>query len=442
MKNELIKISETKAGFPKPTIIIDSQSQPALIGQEVEQRYYRMYLMGGKGDLVMTNYSIDQDYLFYLGNCLKLDLPRFIKIPYLEQGTLSGDILDNNDVIRYINAKVGQGYRVQFFGLTDKEVKLAKELDNPTYVKNLDGVLSLGTKNGFRAFCMKQHIPMPNGAVCNSSAEVMQAMIEINREVVIKASEGTGGAEMGSNISLNITSLSEDDSLQIIASQLEKLNPNQPPYVVEEKIKKAGEASLHIMLAEDGSVVIKPTVFGQLAHDGSYVGGFNPNGFGEDMNSFIYKIANKKIVPALQDQGLTGFHCMDFLYDAQGKIYFIEDNTRPGALDFINHFVDHVMKKNQPGINYAWHHYQVPLAEIIETKTTSFEEIQKALGDLLDPKRDGGFVLVSNPDVLKYGYSLHLTGVGYGENENSVKAEKLHLLAVEKIKQYYGYKIN
>lgn len=438
LKDLVEKLSPLKNGwgFPNPTILIDSQSSPALKGIEPEQRYYRLYLMGKSEDVVVVDYPIDQTYLNYLKKDLKLSLPAFIQIQNVGGQTLSENILAQEGVVDNLKKLVAAGYKMQFFNLNGDEIDLAKSLANPSYIKDLDLTSHLGTKVGFREFCIANGIPMPKGQVCNSEEEAEKAVAALKSDVVIKSSKGTGGKELGSNQVISYFDYLKDKT--IIRGAVNHLTPSEPPYVVEQKLELP-EASLHIFIDDDGKVIVKPVAFGQFAHDQSYNGGHYPNDFPEALNEKILKLANSFIVPALQKIGATGFHCMDFLYDkTKGDVFFIEDNTRPGALDFIHHFVTRVVEANFKDAKYSWYHKLLSLKEL-GVKSINFSEIYEAIGDLLNPAL-GGFALISNPDVLPYGYDLHLTAVVTGKDSSQEEAKKVYKSIVDELKSHYGNK--
>lgn len=433
---EKLSTKEGSWGLPKPTILIDSQSSPALKGIEVEQRYYRLYLMGKSQDVVVVDYPVDQEYLEYHKNVLHLPVPNFLQIQNVGGQTLSENILMQDAVVKKMKDLVEAGYMVQFFNLNGDELNLAQTLSNPTYIVNLEATTHLGTKDGFREFCMKNGIPMPKGFICDSEEAVKQAIAEIKSDVIIKSSKGTGGKELGSNAVLTVADFEGNPSA--ISEAIASLTPQEPPYVVEAKLDLP-EASLHIFIDDEGEVVIKPVTFGQLAHEQSYNGGYYPNDFPKDMNDKIIGLANSAIVPALKRMGATGFHCMDFLYDkSKGEIYFIEDNTRPGALDFVHHFVAKVVDSNFPGATFSWYHKIVPLSEL-GIESASFAQVYDLIEDYLQPGPEG-FAVLSNPDVLPYGYGLHLSAVSMGPNQSQAEAERIHELIVNKLKSYYGHK--
>ena len=157
-----------------------------------------------------------------------------------------------------------------------------------------------------------------------------------------------------------------------------------------------------------------------------------PNGLDSEFEGKILKLAQEKIVPALQEEGLTGFHCFDFMYDEnKHEFAFIEDNTRPGALDFINHFVARVIEANGLNEDYSYFSKNTSLGSL-NIDSTNFGEIKNILGDHLDPnsqisKEMGVFALVSNPDVLPLGGDLILTVVSTeGGEEGTKKAEAVY----------------
>jgi hypothetical protein len=453
------KTESQKWGFPQNTLITDSQSAAPLRNKISEQVFYRMFLMGKPSDIALVNYPIDSTYLGYLNNTLKVPIPEIVQIPNTGSGFLTGDILQQPETLKTLHGLIHQkNFKIQFFNLTPDEVVLAKVLSNPThvmsaeeatqgetlpnptYIKNLEVGEYLGTKTGFREFCEANSIQMPPGKICQNFEHVVGTIAEDLKGsgVVIKSFSGTGGAELGSNVQISADELAKHagDIDQFLSEKMTHLSPSEPPYVVEQKLELP-EASLHIFLDDKGNTVIEPVVFGQFAHEGSYVGGHHPNGFTHEFNKKIKKLAKKTIIPALKKIGATGMHCMDFLYDEKtNEFYFIEDNTRPGALDFISHFVNKVASTHKLE-NPAWYHYNLPIKQITQNNNVTFEEIMAVLGDSLTP--GDSFVLVSNPNVLPYGGDLHLTGVTTGGDSSPEAAKQAYMNAVEKLKAYYKF---
>ncbi|MCX6732474.1 MAG: hypothetical protein NTV98_02950 [Candidatus Roizmanbacteria bacterium] len=424
-------------GFPKPTLLIDSQSAPKLIGDDIEQQYYRLAVaMGLPNDIALVNYPINQGYLDYTQKTLGIPLPQIIPIENKGKGTITRDILDQPEVMAQLQDLVGQGYKMQFFNFLEYEVTLAQQFnENPTYATNLGEYLKLGTKTGFREFCIKHGVPMPQGAVCNNIAEMEQAITEIGSDFFIKSDEGTGGAELGSNVDIAYEQYIASDKPNYLKEKMAQLVPAEWPFDVQKKLENVMEGSLHIFLNDDGTAFIDPVVFGQFAHEGSYKGGHFPNRLPHGFNGKMMQIA-QKITGALAEEGATGMHCMDCLFNPKTQeISFIEDNTRPGALDFIHHFVLKIADANKLK-NPHWYHYMLPIKEIAG-RAVPFEEVQSILGDQLVP--GDSFVAISNPNVLSFGYDLHLTGISGGENGSSDGALIAYQNAVEKLKNHFGY---
>ena len=434
-----------------PTVFVDAQPALSMKGIDAEQRFVRAILMAREDDVVLLNYQMDPLFIQYLAGLFGDNMPTITQLAHSGDNTLTEDILTNSDNFAKAQAALKDRH-VQYFIQMDKEVELAEKLDNTnegetsTYSKDIRGTEKLGSKAGFREFCQKYKVPMPAGAIIGSDnpAEIQQIIRQVQEEVrgkvMLKAGApgATGGEEMHSNTTVTEADLQDVDA---VVQLLQRVSPAQPPYVVEEKIKtpegctKPPEGSLHIFIDNDGNVVIPPTLYGQISEYNTYVGGYAPIDdvtMPEAMRKKIIDFANTTIVPALKAEGLTGFHCMDFLFDPQTRDFrFIEDNTRPGALDFIAHFADRVSDTFHPREPYAWMHHTLDIAGILRSQhiigenekfVTTFEEVQAIVGTDLDP-RSGEFALLSVPDVLPFSYALHLTTVSTGE-ESSVEMAK------------------
>lgn len=434
MSEQLGPSKEITWGLPKPTVLFDAQSAPPLLGIPAEQVYTRMPLMGGPKDIAFVNYHYDQRYYLYLQTVLGLELPQFHAVEPQGRGSLTLDVLSQPHEMQFLRALAEANFSMQFFNLTQAEVELARQIGNPTYIANLESTLHLGSKTGFKQFCFDNGIPTPRGAICHSKAEVIAEIKNLNSPSIVKADLGTGGEELGSNVIVTVDDIQNGTGNAHLEALLHRLNPSEPPYVVEQ-ILKLPEASLHFFLGSDGQIIYKPDVYGQLAHDNSYVGGYYPNNFNKHLMHYLTNLAHSNIIPALKKSGTTGFHCMDFLYDpSTSEVFFIEDNTRPGALDFIAHLTSRIAEKNKIK-KHAWHHQQLPLKNIGLTNTTA-EKILFALSDMIVPQVNGGFVAISNPDVLPFGYGLHLTALSTGDTASTDNAKIVWDLAVQRLKQY------
>ncbi|MBD3363316.1 hypothetical protein GF362_06385 [Candidatus Dojkabacteria bacterium] len=446
MEKEPIK-EKLKYGFPNKTLIIDSQTAPPLRGVDVEQVYKRMYLMGQPEDICFyeEHLPIDVDYLKYLQKTLNVDIPEFISVPDGGTGTLPGDMLVDPRSIDFLQSKILEGYNIQFFNISeDLEVPLVNLVGNSTYCQDFEKVMNLGTKTGFRQFCEKYQVPVPYGKVCENIDDIVDIIMNLDmKSIMLKSRSGTAGGELGSNIVVEeqeIGQYSSNGTLdELIQLKIQGLCPSEFPLVAEQKLNLPSEGSIHIFIDQNGDVIYKPTIFGQIAEAGSYKGGFYPNNIDRAFEYIILEFADQTLVPALQSEGLTGFHCFDFLYDECTQDFaLIEDNTRPGALDFINHFVQKVIESNGFGDEFTWYTKNISL-EKLGMETTNFAHIREVLGDYIDPhseltKKIGAFGLVSNPDVLRYGGDLNLTVVVLEDSEDSIsKARDLYNQLVEKI---------
>ena len=444
-------LEQLKWGFPKPTIVVESASAAAFKGIEEKQYYRRMYLMCGKDDIYVVNkkYPIDSDYSAYLKNVLGVELPTFLELEFPSpQSSLTTSMIADHyhngngkeNTYDLIDLFIASGCKLQFFEVTQDEVEFANHFGNPTYSKNLSNYFNIGTKPGFKSFCFENNIPTPSGSVCHDIDELLTVASEIGPELIIKASEGTGGEDFGSNVSIHVPEDLNGKNLKtIIEKKLLLLKPNTFPIIVEKKLQLP-EGSLHFFINESGQIIFEPTVFNQIAKNYSYVGGFYPNHLPQEVVTLANIIAQENIIPALIEIGATGFHCLDFLYDEKTNlIFFIEDNTRPGALDIVDHFVKNVISANNLGYQYSWFHLLVPLSELGITGGVSFGELEKIIKDPMIPGQN--FVLISSPDILPFGFSLLLTGISCGKDASIQQAKTIHQLAVNKLKNYYGKKL-
>lgn len=413
-------VERKKWGFQIPTCFIDTQSAPALAGVEPEQKYMRAFLMAGQGDLVVTDFPLNQEYVGgYLGGVLKLDLPQFMVIPDFDQPTLSNNLLKHPESIKAINQWLTRtGGQLLYFNITQKEIYLTDALGNPKLVcGNIKEVINLGTKTGFKRLCQELGLPTPKGGVCFSvdgTVNLAQEIIGNGGAGFIKAKEGTGGTDLQSNVLFSASELGKSglDIERYIRGKLEKFGGLLGDEWVVEEMVEGRDGSIHFYIDPcDG--FSEHLVLGALSHDNSYVGGYYPYQM-TPIEFSLMALAESRLMPEFQKRGVTGFHCFDF----KGE-YFLEDNVRPGALDFINQFVARIAEKHFFGYPYSWYHCHVPIP-----KPTNFETVFSLLSSRLSPLHlhDGCFAAVSNVEILPYGRALDLTAVSVGENCSVEKA--------------------
>lgn len=408
--------SEGSTFFDGPTVLIDSQSATALAGIPAEQAYMRLFLLGQQKDLFVTNVPIDPDYIDYLIQILGLETPEILNINPSGGSSVTEDILNNPQILQKIKEwlEIHNG-QVQFFNVTPFEAKLMARLRKfPATCGNLEKAIDVGSKPGFRKLCKSLGVPVPRGYSCTTLGETVEAFYNLKAMCLIKACDGTGGTELQSNV---VASPEEcEESGQTVETYIQRKlesfgNLLGDEWVVEEYIHDGREGSVHVYIPEDGSDCT-PYILGALTKNNSYVGGFFPYTY-DDSDNFLLKSARDLLIPALKELGVLGFHCFDF----RGS-YFLEDNVRPGALDFIHGFIQRIRQQHFPNKQYAWYHCHVPITK----EKTSFSQVRKLLDPYMDPTLSN-FVVVTNPQVLPHGRDIDITCVATGDNASVAVAQ-------------------
>jgi len=407
-------------GFTVPTCFIDTQSAPALVGIEPEQKYMRAFLMAGRGDLVVTDFPLNQKYVFnYLGGILELELPQFLVVPDLSKQTVSDNLLGHPESLAKIDSwlkeKAGQ---LLFFNVTQRESRLAEALGNPKIVcGNVEGAIHMGSKTGFKKLCQELELPTPFGSVCfnvDDTTAMVEEIMRRGKNGFIKIKEGTGGTDLQSNVLFSASEMEQlgMDKRQYVCSKLTSFGKLLGDEWVVEEMVEGKDGSIHYYIDPDDGWA-EPLVLGAISRDNSYVGGYFPyNASPQELE--LVSLAGEKLIPLLKSMNVTGFHCFDF----KGG-YFLEDNVRPGALDFVHQFVVRIAERHFPGLPYSWYHCHVPIP-----RPMRFEDIFSLLGNRLIPiSHDGCFGAVSNVEVLPYGRALDLTAISIGEGCSVEKAQ-------------------
>lgn len=423
---------EREWAFRQPTVLIESQSAPALRGVASEQVYMRAFPLARSADLVVTDFHLNKEYVEkYLKRVLGFDMPKFLVTPNQGQACLSEHIMTNPETLDSIKkwgkAQTGD-VKVQFFNITDSEENLLRSLDFGSTNGNIESAIILGSKPGFRRFCEAAGVPIPAGEICKDTATSLVAIKRLFNEgknVLIKSEYGTGGAVLKSNVLLTKEELNASFGGELEKYVSEKLSSFGDILGEEWEIEEfvdGEEGSVHVYI-KDANSFEKAFVLGQTSEDNSYVGGYFPIFPNKEIKGMI-KLVEEKIVPRYQKFGVYGYHCFDFKGDK-----FLEDNTRQGALDFIDGTVKRIIDLHFPKEPYSWWHKHVSIS-----KPTNFEQVWNVLGQKLDPKKslNGCFGVVTNPEVLPFGGSLDLTVVSVGAS-GSLEAAKSYFKELEQI---------
>jgi len=427
ISTEILKQTEKqKWGYRQPVILVESQSAPVLFGDSAEQAYMRGCNIAGRGDLVVTDFPLNRLYVEeYLGGILGFDLPEYLVVDRVGAGCLSDNLLDprNQKSLKKMEqfwlAK-GKLPKLQFFNVTEHELSLMRTLKIGATCGSPKMAIEVGSKPGFRRLCESLGIPMPRGVICHSLEETIEAVSSLladGKEVMIKTENGTGGTDLKSNVVIRRAG-EVSEKLADFDGFLGK------EWVVEEKVE-GDDGSIHVFI-QDGQTAEKSFVLGAISSDNSYVGGYFPFEPSEEQVRMM-ELVDEVLVPQLQELGVFGHHCLDF----KGGC-FLEDNVRPGALDFIHGMVIRIAEKHFEGKPYAYWHCHVSTSE-----PTDFNRVYRVLSEYLDPQKaqDGCMAMVSNQEVLPFGRSLDLTTISFGDDASVERAKAFFDMLSEVVKE-------
>ncbi len=409
-------------GFDRPTCVIDSQSGPGLIGDPAEQSYMRAFLMAGEDDLVLTDFQLNQTYINgYLKETLGLAIPNFWVVNHQDLETLTDHLISDKDALSEVRQwLVTRRSQVQFFEVTKKEATLLDRLGRPKATcGSVEAAAEVGSKTGFRRLCQELGVLHPPGFICCSLDDTVRAvdkLMRVGRQGLIKVNLGTGGYELKSNNMFSEKDWRESglDLNDYVKEKLAYFNHLLGEEWVVEQYVGGALGSVHVYIKNENEATT-PVAFGQDCENDSYVGGYLP--CHSEEAEIMEKVVEQKLVPALQERGIFGFVCFDY----RGN-WFLECNARPGALDFIDHFVTRVAQQHQVPSPFAWYHAHTSLP----VDSITFEEMFRKLDDDLRPEvgTSGNVPLITNPEVLPWGRSLDLTVVNYGPGASVDKAKQ------------------
>lgn len=411
---KLRQIEKQRWGYRQPVILVESQSAPILLGDPPEQAYMRGCNIAKKGDLVVTDFPLDQLYVRgYLRDVLSFDLPDYLVVNRTGAGCLSDNLLNpaNHAGLEIVERhwRLNGGVpKFQFFNVTEHELALVGALGIGSTCGSPEMAIEVGSKPGFRRLCESLGIPMPRGVVCHSLEETIgavSALLAEGKGVMIKTENGTGGTDLKSNVVIR--------KLDEVPGKMADFDGFLgKEWVVEEKVE-GDDGSIHVFI-NDKQIAEKSFILGAISTDNSYVGGYFPFEPSEEQTRMM-EMVDEVLVPELQRLGVFGHHCFDF----RGE-YFLEDNVRPGALDFVHGMVVRIAEKHFGGKPYAYWHCHVDTSG-----PTDFAHVWDALSEFLDPTKasDGNLAMVSNQEVLPFGRSLDLTAISFGDDASVEKAK-------------------
>lgn len=368
-------------------LIVDSQSLDLFIGKPDEQRFDQRagLCQGGPRDIVVTTDPFDPMYLRYWEN-LGYKLPRLIVAGPFQSDTALSDLIRIKPDVQLQILKA-RPTRVEIFHPSFREARLFESLNIPPYV-NLSFAEKFQQKNKFKELFINAGVPtLPFIDLVNYPEvtwdEVVAELGPSEPGYIAKKVFGSGGKSLGMISQINCKT--DFDDLDLTQG-----------YIIEPRIQIKKEIAVHWEVMSNGSVRFIG-YFGQLGEDLSYVGTEFPIAIGSKLRRKL-DIGFKKLTSKIASLNGLGFMCCDVLVDQQDNIYWSDLNPRKGAIIFIFDAIRRLKRARHLGkVKILHKHFS-------RTKFSSFEEVQRKLGSLLDPNNDGGFVLITNPGAIQYGY--------------------------------------
>ncbi|MEY3784414.1 MAG: hypothetical protein RLZZ230_736 [Candidatus Parcubacteria bacterium] len=186
----------------KKRVLIETQSNKLFQGCEAEQDYDQRggLCQVGEGHVVVVTNPIDTDYLTYWQG-LGFTLPKIIVAgPFDKKCTLANLIVSKESVLREIKEAVGDSdARLEFFWIEESERNLAAVLKVSPYC-NFDVSINLACKYVFKKTCESLGLntaPWVGAHSAKELVQVTQSFFSPGNNVLIKASNGTGGISLG-----------------------------------------------------------------------------------------------------------------------------------------------------------------------------------------------------------------------------------------------------
>ncbi|PRP79081.1 hypothetical protein PROFUN_13143, partial [Planoprotostelium fungivorum] len=388
-------------------------------------------LLGNKHDVLVTSLPIQQEYLDYWTNTLKLTIPQIFVPKTFDTDLLQSVVNHKEDLIEFIQQKQKEG-KVQkdvilsVFEADERDIELLETLkkaglgDDLTSECNYD-LLTLGNKDGFREFCHEHQVTQLPGGTFKDVEELEKFVIgqhEQRHTVVIKSPHGIGVDEHDDLMSKSCAGGGGQLRLKPPKKEeIEKVKEGSKTAKWQETVRewiskeKAVEAEQFADAPEREMVVdiyIDPTdehhaavVFDQLVKNENeeegmaYYGAKYPS-IAKEAEQTIMKQVEDTVAPALVKAGYRGPAGIDVLWN---PLHFMELNMRTDAITYVKHLTDRLGKnlyQTQPGSTAFMSLVNLPL-------DLAPAQLFQQHADALSVTEEGVFAL-SNPNRQRWGF--------------------------------------
>jgi hypothetical protein len=285
--------------------------------------------MATKGDIIITSYPINKDYIRYLSS-LHLEIAADIEllVPSVESRDLASSILNDNELLNYLRNRTSSGHWfVETFLYSKSFEMLLKTLGLPL-LQPIGIFKKYGTKSGFKELGKSLELPMPEGIVTRGyESKKIMAFSKIYPKVVIKSNDTLGGVGV---------SIVESPQYSI-----KKFINNKIVYVIEEQIESKNEGSIQIFI-DNGTydLVIDETVM-----SGTHFIGFKyPYNYEQkEIEKYGTILANF----LLKEGVIKGYYSIDFIVSNYNKIFFHDFNPRKTGVSYVLLFLYNLFGKDK-----------------------------------------------------------------------------------------------
>jgi len=357
------------------------------------------------GDIVITSYSIDNNYIKYLDS-LGLNISRNVDflVPSFQDKDLASSIIKDAELLKYIYEKTSTGKWIIETYLYDEEIKKISEILALPLSQEIEIFKKYGAKSDFRELAHKLGLPLPNGIIVNGyNADQINSFVEMYPEAVIKKNNTLGG--MGVFF------------IQPNESSIRKIVVNDDIYVVEEKIVPNIEGSIQIFFhGGDYDIFIDECIIERKQFKGFiYPFDYEKQKINEYAKKTVYFLQQNKIN--------YGYFGLDFMISGD-NIYFHDFNPRKTGVTYIMLFLCKLFGKERIKKSaIVYEHIQLPTC-----KQWNLNNLLIKLNPLLfgyGIKDEGLFLF--NCSSLKYNM-LHLVSLSFcGKEKEYIQKAKLVL---------------
>ncbi len=327
----------------------------SLTQNEINARYFynlRFLWLLEPGDAILLPKPPAKEFLSYLAQVKQID-PETLHLVILDNkhSSLNSAALSDPNLIAYLEKIITlpAEWSIQTCYFNREIAMLAEKLHlsiNPEWKALVESnfILRANSKAEFRKISTSNHIPIPEGIVCNTQEALalsLKNLLKITGQVIIKQEYNASGK---GNIGISFDNnhhfvgviktiiLKDNQCLNEIAHQLfsELINLRNTHLVVEVYYPNKGTFTAQFLSPPRGQEPILLS-YSEILMESRWVGvQIPPQTLSPEQIQTLIAYS-RQLACIMQERGYLGYLCCDAILTDDNRILFTEINVRPGA---------------------------------------------------------------------------------------------------------------